>query len=482
MAKKVIIIDDSPTQLNYLKALFQNDSWEVFCVQNAKIAFEMFFVAAPDLIITDAIMPYLGGFQLVKSIRENDLISSIPTIVYSVLAESNAKYYLKESRNEYFLTKKDNYEELLALANKLIEKFPLSSELKEKILERGDEFIKQKEEINNQNSPTISFEEEKEEEIVEEEPLNRNEILKDLKEKINYTTNSENFFKDFFNVLEPILKYNLAIATFEENREKTIFFDIKDIILSPIFRNGILNKFQAKKYILNKKYAPLSQTILKEEDFLSKIDFEYEIKTNSFFNISFYSLKEGLWQNKENLEIIYETIEDTIKLRHINQKIALNRQKNKNRYLNANSNQSFKTDILLKLENLNSDVELYLGTINITNFSNIKEISSVEEVDFLRTKIIRNIVNYLDKDETLNKDEDDYILLIYAKDEKHAYHKFNYILNLINSIEINSISPSATLGAAKCTKENIGYVKKLMKEALEETNEENKTVIKNDWK
>ena len=106
MAKKVIIIDDSPTQLNYLKALFQNDSWEVFCVQNAKIAFEMFFVAAPDLIITDAIMPYLGGFQIVKSIRENDLISSIPTIVYSVLDENNAKYYLKENRNEYFLNKK----------------------------------------------------------------------------------------------------------------------------------------------------------------------------------------------------------------------------------------------------------------------------------------------------------------------------------------------------------------------------------------
>ena len=70
----------------------------------------------------------------------------------------------------------------------------------------------------------------------------------------------------------------------------------------------------------------------------------------------------------------------------LRKKIIKTKIKERKNQLSLNSNQSFKTDILLKLENLNSDIELYLGTINITNFSNIKEISSVEEVDFLRTK------------------------------------------------------------------------------------------------
>ena len=66
MAKKLIIIDDSATQLNVLKTLFANDGWDVCGVQSAKIGHEMIFDFAPDLIITDAIMPLMGGFQLLK--------------------------------------------------------------------------------------------------------------------------------------------------------------------------------------------------------------------------------------------------------------------------------------------------------------------------------------------------------------------------------------------------------------------------------
>ena len=96
MTKKLIIIDDSATQLNFLKTFFANNGWEVCGVQSAKIGYEMIFDYAPDLIITDAVMPLMGGFQLLKLIRENEKISKIPIIVYSILAEENAKFYINE--------------------------------------------------------------------------------------------------------------------------------------------------------------------------------------------------------------------------------------------------------------------------------------------------------------------------------------------------------------------------------------------------
>ena len=77
MTKKVIIIDDSITQLNLLKTYFAKNDWEVYSAQNAQNAYDIIFDVAPDIIITDAIMPGIGGFQLVKTIRENEKISKI---------------------------------------------------------------------------------------------------------------------------------------------------------------------------------------------------------------------------------------------------------------------------------------------------------------------------------------------------------------------------------------------------------------------
>ena len=116
MMKKVIIIDDSATSLNLLKTTFAKNSWEVYGAQNAKIAYEMIYDVAPDIIITDAIMPVMGGFQLLKTIRDDDAISKIPVIVYSILNESNAKFYIHEELSEYFLRKDDNVDELLKMA------------------------------------------------------------------------------------------------------------------------------------------------------------------------------------------------------------------------------------------------------------------------------------------------------------------------------------------------------------------------------
>ena len=176
MAKKLVIIDDSSTQLNILKTLFTNCGWEVCGVQNAKIGYEIIFDFAPDLIITDAIMPLMGGFQLVKQIRENPIISRIPVIVYSVLNESNAKFYINEDLSEYFLKKDDNQNELLNLAEEITNKFPLEKEYKDEILRAGLENYKQIQQAKIQNIESVE----------ETEQFEETEILtKDIKENFN---------------------------------------------------------------------------------------------------------------------------------------------------------------------------------------------------------------------------------------------------------------------------------------------------------
>ncbi len=76
MAKKVLIIDDSITQLSSLKIFFRRAGFEVETAQNGVEGFVKVYKTTPDLIISDVLMPHLGGFQLYLPYWIKNLINS----------------------------------------------------------------------------------------------------------------------------------------------------------------------------------------------------------------------------------------------------------------------------------------------------------------------------------------------------------------------------------------------------------------------
>ena len=230
MTKKVIIIDDSLISLNIIKTVFASENWEVYGAQNAKNALEMVFDVAPDVIITDAIMPVMGGFQLLKTLRNNPITSKIPVIVYSVLDDRNAKFYVKEERAEYYIQKTDNTDELIKIANIAVRNHPMSQEYKLNILKANVQF-------NNFIEDYA-----KPKEIVKYPALDFDELEKKFKKNYDFTRADDKILSDIFSILYSILEYDLALVcidSFEKNH-KMIYFDIRDIILSPIFQNNSL--------------------------------------------------------------------------------------------------------------------------------------------------------------------------------------------------------------------------------------------------
>ena len=493
--KKVIIIDDSATSLNLLKVNFTKSNWEVYDAQNAKIAYEMIYDVAPDLIITDAIMPIIGGFQLIKAIREDEKISKIPVIVYSVLNEKNAKFYIKEELSEYFLRKDDNIEQLIKLSEEIINKFPLNEEYKTNILTTGLNAPKLKygnEKQQKITEPEKKLEEElKEENIVEdieekepekelEENIDEENLNKQFKKNYDFTYSDEKIYSNIFSLLYPILNYDLFIISsysFDKN-EQSIFFDIRDIILSPIFQNKLANKYQANDIVLFKKYAPNLKMIINEEEFFSKFEFEFEFKNTKIANVAFYSKDKQKWQKQENIEIIKNALEKFFKARYINKFATTNKDTFKDKYINSRFNFGFSNRFEIP-----SEEEMFLGIVEVANFSDIEATSTEEDLDFINSKISQSIIKNIDKNEQVYKnDKDEYVVVIYAKDEKQATHKLNYIANTLNQISHNSLKPEIVIGASNCTIDNnfnIQEAQKNARNALEMTSKDRKVVINN---
>jgi DNA-binding response OmpR family regulator len=79
----ILVIDDNDLQLHYLQELLKSHGYTVQTVQEGSKAIELIQKYNPRLIILDVMMPGVDGLTILKRIRDNKKIESIPVIIYS---------------------------------------------------------------------------------------------------------------------------------------------------------------------------------------------------------------------------------------------------------------------------------------------------------------------------------------------------------------------------------------------------------------
>jgi CheY-like chemotaxis protein len=78
---RVLVVDDSPTVLSLLRAALEAHHYEVATAGDGVEALETIRQSAPDLIVTDSVMPGLDGFALLLQLKEDTATRGIPVIM-----------------------------------------------------------------------------------------------------------------------------------------------------------------------------------------------------------------------------------------------------------------------------------------------------------------------------------------------------------------------------------------------------------------
>jgi len=79
--KKVLIVDDSPTERYFLTELLTKNGFAVSAAENAEEAVIKLKSLVPDLILMDVVMPGQNGFQLTRTLSKDPATQSIPIII-----------------------------------------------------------------------------------------------------------------------------------------------------------------------------------------------------------------------------------------------------------------------------------------------------------------------------------------------------------------------------------------------------------------
>jgi len=92
--KKILIIDDEIELLQSMKFSLEAEGFSVAVCSDCRLASEQACTLNPDLIITDLMMPFLSGYEVILALREAEETKAIPILLMSsVIPAAKQKHF-----------------------------------------------------------------------------------------------------------------------------------------------------------------------------------------------------------------------------------------------------------------------------------------------------------------------------------------------------------------------------------------------------
>src|SRR5713101_3075962 len=85
---EILVAEDSPTQAEQLKHLLTERGYTVRVAANGKQALAAMHQCKPTLIISDVVMPEMGGYALCKEIKSQAELKDVPVILLTSLSKA----------------------------------------------------------------------------------------------------------------------------------------------------------------------------------------------------------------------------------------------------------------------------------------------------------------------------------------------------------------------------------------------------------
>jgi len=98
----VLVVDDEPDFCQVIKEILRIDGMLVSEAHNVDQALAALALQAPDLVLTDVMMPDIDGLEFVRSLRSEPLWSKIPAVVVSArVLEEDREAALQAGANAF---------------------------------------------------------------------------------------------------------------------------------------------------------------------------------------------------------------------------------------------------------------------------------------------------------------------------------------------------------------------------------------------
>jgi DNA-binding response OmpR family regulator len=121
--EKILAVDDSPTILRVVQLVLSKAGYQVFTAADGEIGLSVAQAERPDLILLDFVMPKLNGYQVCKSLAEQDGLKETPVILMSAKGDQVGDRFVQVMRIVDYITKPFSPEAITGVVAHTLAKF-----------------------------------------------------------------------------------------------------------------------------------------------------------------------------------------------------------------------------------------------------------------------------------------------------------------------------------------------------------------------
>ena len=102
--KKILIVDDSPTERQALSEMLAKNGFTIVTAESGEEAIAKSKSELPDLILMDVVMPGMNGYQATRTITREEATKHIPVVMCTSKGQETDKIWgMRQGANDYLV-------------------------------------------------------------------------------------------------------------------------------------------------------------------------------------------------------------------------------------------------------------------------------------------------------------------------------------------------------------------------------------------
>lgn len=111
----ILVVEDSPTEMQMVRAALQNKGYQVITATNGEEGLEKARNEMPSLVVLDVVLPGRNGFQVCRDLKSSPDTKNVPVILLTSKTQESDRFWGMKQGADAYLTKPWREDELLAV-------------------------------------------------------------------------------------------------------------------------------------------------------------------------------------------------------------------------------------------------------------------------------------------------------------------------------------------------------------------------------
>ena len=118
--KTILVVDDTKSELDMMANYLTKGGYNIITANNGEEAITLAQTKKPDLIVTDWMMPKMGGLDVCRKLKKNPETENIPVVACTAKDRDVDRMWAKKQGVKAYVTKPCTQEELVSAVQEVL--------------------------------------------------------------------------------------------------------------------------------------------------------------------------------------------------------------------------------------------------------------------------------------------------------------------------------------------------------------------------